>query len=175
MSDVLLERVFEPPLDKAAFLSMGAAALGCLDLYRASWNESFLAEDGSRLLCRFQAPDAEAIRLVTRGDTPLEKRAWSGSVHGPDLASLANVVVERSFEAAASMDELQAREEAAAWCLEQYRVNFLRSFFSADSKRMLCLYRAPDAESVRRTQEQAKMPFERVWACRNYTPDNIFD
>ncbi|MFV8816430.1 DUF4242 domain-containing protein [Haliea sp. E17] len=175
MPDVVLERVFDPPLDKAAFVAMGETAMGCLDLYRASWFESFLAVDGSRLLCRFQAPDAEAIRLVTRGDSPREKHVWSGSVHGPNLASLANVVVERSFAAPASMDELQAREEAAAWCLEEYRVTFLRSFFSTDFRRMLCVYQAPDAESVRRTQEQAEMPFERVWACRNFTPENILE
>jgi len=175
MSEILLERVFDPPLDKATFIAMGEESLTCLELYRASWLESLLSEDGHRLLCRFQAPDAEAIRLLTRGDSPREKRAWPGSVHGPDLESMASVVVERSFDAPASMEELQAREAAAAWCLEQYRVRFLRSFFAADFQRMLCLYRAPDAESVRRTQEQAGMPFERVWACRNYTPGNVND
>lgn len=175
MSDILLERVFDPPLDKAAFLAMGEESLGCLDLYRTTWFESFLAEDGSRLVCHFQAPDTESIRLLTRGQPSREKRAWTGGIYGPDQEGMANVMVERSFEAPASMDELQARENAAAWCLEEYRVGFLRSFFSADSRRMLCLYRAPDAESVRRSQEQAKMPFDRVWACHNYTPNNIFD
>jgi hypothetical protein len=30
---------------------------------------------------------------------------------------------------------------------------------------MLCLYRAPDAEAVRRAQKQAQMPFDTVWPC----------
>ena len=67
----------------------------------------------------------------------------------------------------------QQAEDAAAWCLELYKVTFLRTYFSADRKRMLCLYQAPDAESVRLSQQQAKMPFERVWACHNYTPENL--
>jgi hypothetical protein len=83
------------------------------------------------------------------------------------------VVVERSFDAPASMDELQAREDAAAWCLEQHRVQFVRSLFSADRRRMVCLYRAPDAESVRLAQAQAGMPVDRVWACRHFTQENL--
>ena len=29
---------------------------------------------------------------------------------------------------------------------------------------MLCLYEAPDAESVRQAQREAGVPFERAWA-----------
>jgi uncharacterized protein DUF4242 len=44
-------------------------------------------------------------------------------------------------------------------------VTFLRTFFSRDRKRMLCLYEAPDAESVRVAEGKAGVPFERAWAC----------
>lgn len=174
MGDIVMERAFDPAIGTQDFYALARDAMGCLELYRAEWCESLLAEDGGALVCRFRAPDAESIRLLTRGDPSREKRVWGGSLHGEGPGGLANVVVERSFEAAASMDELQAREEAAAWCLQEHRVSFLRSFFSADRRRMLCLYRAPDAESVRLAQQSARMPVERVWACRNYTPENIF-
>ena len=57
--------------------------------------------------------------------------------------------------------------------MELHRVTFLRTFFSLDCRRMLCLYQAPDAESVRLAQRQAGMPLERVWACRHYNVGNL--
>jgi hypothetical protein len=35
---------------------------------------------------------------------------------------------------------------------------------------MMCLYRAPDAESVRIAQREAGMPVERVRAIRQFRP-----
>jgi len=174
MENVIVQRKFVPLMEEKDFYAMAEDAMGCLDLYRAQWQESFLAEDGSCLVCRFQAPDSESIRMMSRGDGAVEKRVWAGSVHDTEDDGLATVVVERSFNEPASMDELQSREDAAASCLELHRVSFIRSIFSADKKKMVCLYRAPDAESVRLAQEQADMPVDRVWACRHYTPENIF-
>ena len=175
MENVIIQRQFAPPLGEQGFDAMAREAMGCLDLYRAQWQESFLSVDGTRLVCLFGAPDAESIRMMSRGDGASEKRVWTGSVHNTADAGPAAVVVERSFDAPASMDELQAREDAAASCLDLHRVTFVRSYFSADRMTMVCLYRAPDAESVRLAQQQAGMPVDRVWSCRHYTPDNIFD
>lgn len=62
------------------------------------------------------------------------------------------------------MDALQDKENAAAWCLEEHRVRFVRSYFSKDRRAMFCEYDAPDAEAVRTAQRTAGMPFERVYA-----------
>ena len=39
----------------------------------------------------------------------------------------------------------------------------------------MCLYSAPDAESVREAQREARMPVEGVWACQHYTPAFQFE
>ncbi len=174
MDDIILQRSFSPQMAESDFYAMAEEAMGCLDLYRAQWQESFLAEDGSRLVCRFQAPDTESLRQMSRGDGAIDKQVWSGTVHDTEVKELATVIVERSFDEPASMEELQAREDAASSCLETHRVRFLRSLFSRDRKSMVCLYTAPDAESVRMAQQQADMPFASIWACRHYTPDNMF-
>ncbi len=41
------------------------------------------------------------------------------------------------------------RRLALLGCLEVHRVQWLRSYLATDGRRMLCMYRAPDAESVR--------------------------
>jgi hypothetical protein len=79
---------------------------------------------------------------------------------------MVRVIVERRFDEPQMFDELQAKEESFAWCLEQHKVRFIRSYFSKDRKRMICEYEAPDAEAVRRVQRTAFLPFERIWTAR---------
>ncbi len=76
------------------------------------------------------------------------------------------VVVERSFSAPVSFDDVQALEDRGAWCLEAHAVRSLRSYFSRDRRRMICLYEAPDVESVRFANRQAGLPFDLVWGAR---------
>jgi len=83
---------------------------------------------------------------------------------------MAIVVVERSFGEPVQFDEIQAIADRGAWCLEMYGVRFVRSFFSTDRRRMICLYEAQDADSVRETQRKAGVPFERVWAASIIEP-----
>jgi hypothetical protein len=52
-------------------------------------------------------------------------------------------------------------------------VKFARTFFSADRRRMVCLYQAPDAESVRLAQREAAMPLDAVWAFERLGPDTM--
>jgi len=78
---------------------------------------------------------------------------------------MSRVIVERKFEDPETYDELQAQEDRFAWCLEQHRVTFIRSYFSKDRRRMICEYEAPDAEAVREVQRTASMPFERIWTA----------
>lgn len=173
MQDVILERQFEPGLTTEGFYALAAEGIKCMPLYRVQWQESLLALDGNRLVCRFKAPDTEAVRMVARDSHPKVKIAWSGAVHETGRDQAANVMVERRFAEPVTVEELQAKEDAAAWCLEQHQVTFLRTFFSADRRRMLCLYHAPDAESVRQAQRQAGMPLDRVWACSNFNRANV--
>jgi len=78
---------------------------------------------------------------------------------------MSRVIVERKFDEPEAFDELQAQEDRFAWCLEQRRVKFIRSYFSKDRRRMICEYEAPEAEAVREVQRTASMPFERIWAA----------
>jgi hypothetical protein len=80
------------------------------------------------------------------------------------------VIVERSFAEPVAFEELQAREDRGAWCLEAHRVRFHRTYFSTDRRRMLCLYCAPDAEAVRLAQHKAGMPVEHVWSAQQIAP-----
>ena len=49
-------------------------------------------------------------------------------------------------------------------CFNIHRVDWVRSFLSSDGGRMLCWYRAPDAESVRMAMRQLGADLSNVWA-----------
>jgi hypothetical protein len=100
---------------------------------------------------------------------------WLGEVHeAPESVGaepgLFNVVVTRSWSEPVQLVDIQAIEDAGAWCLEAHHVQFVRTFFASDRKRMACHYRAPDAESVRLAQLAAGMPVERIWAFEALLP-----
>lgn len=170
MTDVFVQRRYEPPLDDEGFEAMARDGADCLALYGVQWRLSLLSADGRRLVCWFRAPDAESTRLALRKAGSREAAPWSGTVHdAPGDApppSAANVAVERSFTAPVALAEIQAREDAGAHCLETRNVRFVRTFFSRDRRRMVCLYRAPDAESVREAQRAAGMPLDAAWSFR---------
>lgn len=174
--DVILERSWDPPIDDAAMQLMISTSGGCLDLHRVAWKGSMMSADGRDLACHFRAPDAESARIALRQAGADTGRLWPGTLHdAPDVSEAeilaANVVVSRGFEAPVEFEAIQALEDAGAGCLRMHRVCFLRSYFSNDRRRMLCLYRAPDAESVRIAQHEARMPVDRVFAFRRYGPE----
>jgi hypothetical protein len=176
MSDVFLERTFEPVITARDVGDMARTSASCFDLYRVVWRGSCLSSDGQRMLCWFSAPDAESARQALRREKVDLRLVWPGTVHdaaGVDdaRAATANVLVERSFAEPVLLESIQAIEDEAIGCLNAHRVEFLRTFFARDRRRMICLYRAPDAESVRIAQRQAGMPVDRVWAFRRVGPE----
>ena len=175
MNNVFLEREFDPRLTVADVWDMVRVSGHCFQLHRVNWMGSMLALGGGRMLCHFQCPDSESVRTALRQSDSQMGPVWPGAVHeARDLPGVdpgySNVVVTRSFDEPVEMADIQAIENAGNWCLEAHSVQFVRSFFSADRKRMDCLYRAPDAESVRRAQLEAGMPVERIWAFEALLP-----
>ena len=173
MNEIVTERRLEAPIRPGDLPEMERAAASCMEKYRVRHRTSLLSFDGTWLVCTFVAPDVEAIRAVYRSLGENADRLWPAAVHHPPNAGspLAHdrvIVVDRSFDTPVSFEEIQALEDRGAWCLSQHHVRFLRSYFATDRKRMTCVYTAPDAESVRRAQEQAGMPMERVWPAWAY-------
>jgi len=171
MTDVILERSFEVPIAPDDVYRMARDGAWCFDLHKVAWQGSLLAVDGTRMVCWFRARDTESARTALIRSGADTRIVWPASVHdapdlAPDAAEAANVLVERAFPSAVALADVQAIEDAGAHCLETHHVRFIRTFFSFNRQRMICLYRAPDAESVRLAQRQAGMPMERVWTFR---------
>jgi hypothetical protein len=176
MTHVFLERTFDPPITDADFQDMLESSASCVGIHRVDWCGSLMSTDGSQLLCRFTGPDAESVRTAMRQAGSGEGTLWPGTIHdapgfSDEEIETANVVVQRCFDEPVDLEDIQAIEDRGAACLEMRNVKFMRTYFSNDRKHMVCLYRAPDAESVRQAQIKAEMPLHAVWAFRRYEPE----
>jgi len=178
MTDIFLERNFSPPIDTDSVHAMALESMGCFDIHRVEWRLSCLASHGGKMVCWFRAPDLESARIAMRQSNIDDRVLWRGSVHdkpglsGGDIAA-ANVAVERGFDRAVTLAQIQAIEDAGMHCLETRDVHFVRTYFSADRRRMICFYRAPDAQSVRDAQRQAGVPFTEAWSFRAIGPADL--
>jgi hypothetical protein len=76
-----------------------------------------------------------------------------------------HIIVERTFDVPLTQEELDAVETRMAPCLDLYNVRWIRSFWSADRRRMICEYDAADVASVRSVQREAAAKFDRAWAA----------
>ena len=75
------------------------------------------------------------------------------------------VVVERTFATPQTDADMASVANRERDCLGIYRVTWKRSLLSDDRRRMVCEYEAPDAESVRRVQQQAEAAVDRIWTA----------
>jgi hypothetical protein len=81
-----------------------------------------------------------------------------------------HVVVERSFTEPVQPGDVDKTMARRGWCLDAHRVTFVQGFLSADGRRMVCVYEAPDAESVRIANREMGAPFDRVWTAARIAP-----
>lgn len=171
MSEILVERHWDQPLTDADVHSMLASAGACLGIHRVDWHGSRLSADSHELFCHFSAADAESVRIALNQAGSPRGQVWAGTVHDApgitdDELAQANVLVSRRFEEPVAFEEVQAAEQVGASCLLTHRVQRVRTYLSADRRRMISLYHAPDAESVRLALHDASMPVEQVWVFR---------
>jgi len=174
MAEIFLERSYETPVSASDVLAIARKAGGCYDLHRIEWQGSLLAAGGRKLICRFRAPDAESVRIAMRDMRATFGRLWTGSVHdAPGFTETdhgkANVLIERTFDPPVTEADIQ-KAEKEGWCAKAHRVTFMRTYVSDDRRRMICLYQAPDAESVRLAQRLMTMPVDAIWAFTTIRP-----
>ncbi|NOQ84777.1 MAG: DUF4242 domain-containing protein [Myxococcales bacterium] len=82
MEWIVLEREFPFPLDADMVRKM-VTETTCLGLYRVTPIRSYLMPGGRRMVCIFEAPDAEAIRAVGRVNDFPPGIVWSSTLHTP--------------------------------------------------------------------------------------------
>jgi cation diffusion facilitator CzcD-associated flavoprotein CzcO len=91
MSDYISLLTFDVPVDEAEVKRL--ARHGCLDIHRVEWMGAWLESGGRRLLCWYQAMDAESVRLVLR-----HQGLDAGGVYPSTRVSATDTVLESSAQ-----------------------------------------------------------------------------
>ncbi|MDP8999530.1 MAG: DUF4242 domain-containing protein, partial [Myxococcota bacterium] len=81
MARVMAEQVFNEPLSDERYAAFARKLDPCLEVRNGLWRRSSLAIDKLRMVCEFEAPDAESVREAYRASgTPCD-RVWTASVY----------------------------------------------------------------------------------------------
>ena len=172
MSTVVVERSFREPVAMDELQAIEDRGRACLEMRAVRFLRSYFSRDRMRMICLYDAPDAESVRKAqTKVGLPFD-RVWASRVVRHEAAQPDGdaIVLERTLPK--PVDEAALRDGAAraAWCLEQYACRIAWSHLSGDGRRMICIFAGPDAESVRQSQRQAGMPFDRAWPATVHEP-----
>jgi hypothetical protein len=80
MARIVMEQTFETPMSDEELARFAKQLDPCLDLRNGTWARSYLAADRKRMMCEFEAPDAESVREALRSANVPFDRVWSASV-----------------------------------------------------------------------------------------------
>ena len=80
MAILVLEQTFDKPMTADDLRDAAKRLDQCLVAHGARWMRSYLSKDRKRMICEFEAPDAQSIRDAFRSaGAPFEK-VWSGDL-----------------------------------------------------------------------------------------------
>ena len=81
MTHLIVEQTFEPALTDEEHSRIGQRIDKCLEAYGARWLRSYLSTDRRRMVCEFEAPDAEAVRRSYRSAGVAFDRVWAAELY----------------------------------------------------------------------------------------------
>jgi hypothetical protein len=81
MARLIVEHSFDPPLTDEEHHRAARRLDPCLEQYGARWLSSYLSDDRRRMICEFDAPDAESVRASHRSAEVAFERVWSAEVY----------------------------------------------------------------------------------------------
>jgi ubiquinone/menaquinone biosynthesis C-methylase UbiE len=93
MARVMVEQAFEQPLTEEGYAAIAARLDPCLAMRGGTWRRSSIADDKLRMVCEFDAPDAESVCAAFQMSGVPFERVWSADVYAKEEVALSKVDV----------------------------------------------------------------------------------
>jgi len=77
---IVVERSFDTPQSDTDMKLVADRERPCLAAYQATWRRSVLSTDRLRMVCEYEAADAETMRRIQREAGAQFDRIWVGEV-----------------------------------------------------------------------------------------------
>ena len=86
MAVIMVEERFDPPIDLSQGSPVADKVSPCLPVYDVTWMSSYIASDGTRCVCVYEAENAEAVttRLPNRRCALRERLGRQSPTHSGD-------------------------------------------------------------------------------------------
>jgi hypothetical protein len=84
MSRIIVERSFDPPFTQSDLDAVSERIGGCLDLYGVRWIRSHYWADCRRMMCEYEAADAQSVRDVQNAARATFDRVWAAEIMEPE-------------------------------------------------------------------------------------------
>ena len=175
MALVIVETIADSPLTPEEPTKTDLRVLGCLTERHATWRYSLLSSDRLRMVCTFDAPDAESVRESYRKGGGVFNRMWAGELIKPkgvqpqrNLGTLK--VVESTFPGGFTEADWDKARQHVLPCYAERSVEVIQSYISLDRTRTICEYNSPDAEVIRQVRRKFGIPCDRVWSATVIAP-----
>jgi hypothetical protein len=81
MARVMVEQVFSEPFTDDRYAAFAKKIDPCLELRQGMWRRSSVSIDKLRMVCEFEAPDAESVREAFRTAGIAFERVWTANVY----------------------------------------------------------------------------------------------
>jgi len=142
----------------------------CLDLHGIVRERSYLARDGSRILCHFRAPDAESLRMALRGAGVNYDALWTGVVRDIPGAADFVLVLERAFDFPVSQEHERRCRTRTTRRLLELGVEPARVLLSRCRKHLRWLCRAATPDAARAAEIELAGHGLKGWCCEPVSP-----
>ncbi len=100
MARVMVEYSYTEPFTDERYSESAKELDPCLEVRGGAWRRSSLSKDRLRMVCEFEAPDAEAVREALRAAKHSFERVWTADVYAaedyPDAAARLAAVVGKT-------------------------------------------------------------------------------
>lgn len=80
MQRIVIERTFDTPQTDDDMKAVADRERPCLAAYQAAWKRSVVSADRKRMVCEYEAADAETMRRIEREAGARFDRVWVGTV-----------------------------------------------------------------------------------------------
>jgi hypothetical protein len=166
--------VWQPPITVQQWTTATAEAGVCLTMRGATWVRTYLAEDGHRSMCEFEAPHAEAVREACRTAGVPFDAIWRVDISpdfDPDgIAAIAHPIVMEIRVNEDAAPDWDTRKATLRDRLQALGITPVRELSAPDGSRSLWLFSASHPDAVQQVQQAVGTDGKAVWRSQLLQP-----
>jgi hypothetical protein len=172
MARIILNCSYDPPIEE-----FDSELHPCFVARGITWIRSFVAIDGTRSICEFEAPYAELVRDACRqGSIPYDQ-IWRAEIGLEQSQSLmlpgSTLVVAEVIDGQQGISaEWSTIQKAAQTCFQNQGIQPVLSLVSVDGRYAIAISTDTNMDDIHNAYCNANIPLTRIWRSQLVVPSS---